>query len=128
LGKNAINRELKTLRHAIEAHPGLKFMETESRTIGGFGRSDYSEYVQKLSGTGDIRNRLLVETGTASGRGPTESVKLQSYLGQFLQQTKISLGTEDEGPFEMKQLHFRRTFVEKMFAIHSEVESFKKRV
>lgn len=126
LGKNAINRELKTLRHAIEKHPGLKFIEKESRTIGGFGRSDYFEYTPKHSGLGDIRNRLLVETGTSSGKEPTENVMLQSYLGQFLQEKGISLKTEDEGSFEMKLLHFRRTFVEKMFAIHSKVESFKK--
>lgn len=36
------------------------------------------------------------------------------------------MGAEDEGPFEMRLLHFRRTFVEKMFAIHAKVEAFKK--
>ena len=126
LGKNAINRELKKLKQAIEIYPGLKFIEEESRTIGGFGRCDYFEYSQKLSGAGDIRNRLLVEIGTASGREPTENIKLQSYLGQFLQEKGISLGADDEESFVMKLLHFRRTFVEKMFAIHGKVESFKK--
>lgn len=87
LGKNAINRELKKLRQSIKAHPGLTFMENDSRTIGGFGRCDYFEYAQRLSGRGDIRNRLLIEVGTASGKEPTENVKLQSYLGQFLQDT-----------------------------------------
>jgi hypothetical protein len=33
----------------------------------------------------------------------------------------MSLGAEDEGPFLMNLLHFRRTFVEKMFAIHAKV-------
>lgn len=47
-------------------------------------------------------------------------------MGQFLQEKGISLGTDDEAPFKMKLLHFRRTFVEKMFAIHAKVESFKK--
>lgn len=125
LGKNAINRELKFLRHAIEVHPGLKFQENESRTIGGFGRSDYFEYVHRFGSAGDIRNRVLVEIGTASGKEPTETVKLQSYIGQFLYETGKSLGAEDEGPFEMRLLHFRRTFVEKLFAIHSKVEKFK---
>lgn len=32
-----------------------------------------------------------------------------------------SLGAEDEVPFEMPLLHFRRTFVEKLFAIHDKV-------
>ncbi len=125
LGKNAINRELKKLRQAIEDHPGLDFIEKESHTIGGFGRSDHFEYLQRFASTGDIRNRVLVEVGTASGKEPTENVALQSYVGKFLHETGISLGATDEGSFEMRLLHFRRTFVEKLFAIHSKVEKFK---
>lgn len=126
IGKNAINRELKKLRQAVETHAGLKFDEKESKTTGGFARNDYFEYVQRFAAIGGIHNRVLLEVGTASGKEPTESVQLQSYIGQFLQETGISLGTDDEGPFEMKLLHFRRTFVEKMFAIHAKVEEFKK--
>jgi Nucleotidyl transferase AbiEii toxin, Type IV TA system len=125
LGKNAINRELKKLRQAVEDHPGLKFIEEESRTIGGFGRSDHFEYVQQFASSGDIRNSVLLEVGTASGTEPTECISLQSYVGKFLNETGISLGAEDEGSFEMRLLHFRRTFVEKLFAIHSKVEKFK---
>jgi len=125
LGKKAIDRELKKLRQAVEDHPALTFVEKESQTIGGFGRNDRFEYLQKFAGTGDIRNRVFVEAGTASGREPTERIRLQSYVGQFLQEAGVSLGAEDEGPFEMRLLHFRRTFVEKMFAIHAKVEAFK---
>ena len=110
---------------AIEGHPALTFVEKESQTIGGFGRNDRFEYLQRFAGTGDIRNRVFVEAGTASGREPTERIRLQSYVGQFLQETGVSLGAEDEGPFEMRLLHFRRTFVEKMFALHAKVEAFK---
>jgi hypothetical protein len=125
LGKKAIDRELKKLRQAIEGHPGLTFIENDSQTFGGFGRNDRFEYVQRFAGTGDIRNRVFVEAGTASGREPTNRVRLQSYVGQFLQETRVSLGADDEGPFEMRLLHFRRTFVEKMFAIHAKIEAFK---
>jgi hypothetical protein len=126
LGRNAIDRELKKLRQAIERHPALKFVEKESQTIGGFGRNDRFEYLQLFSGAGEVRNRVLVEAGTASGKEPTERVQLQSHVGQFLRETGASLGAEDEGPFEMRLLHFRRTFVEKMFAINAKVEAFKK--
>jgi predicted nucleotidyltransferase component of viral defense system len=126
LGKKAIDRELKKLRQAIEQHPALTFVERESQTIGGFGRNDRFEYSQRFAGTGDIRNRVFVEAGTASGKEPTDRVRLQSYVGQFLQESGVSLGAEDDGPFEMRLLHFRRTFVEKMFAIHAKVEAFKK--
>jgi hypothetical protein len=126
LGKKAIDRELKKLRQSIEKHPALKFIDKESQTIGGFGRNDRFEYMQRFAGAGEIRNRVFVEAGTASGKEPTERVRLQSYVGQFLQETGTSLGAEDEGSFEMRLLHFRRTFVEKMFAIHAKVEAFKK--
>ena len=126
LGTNAIDRELKRPRDAIGKQPGLTFVSKESQTIGGFGRNDCFEYAQRFAGAGDIRNRVFVEAGTASGTQPTERIHLQSYVGQFLQETGVSLGADDEGAFEMRLLHFRRTFVEKMFAIHAKVDTFKK--
>ena len=126
LGKKAIDRELKKLRDAVALHSGLTFVPEESQTIGGFGRNDRFEYGQRFAGTGDIRNRVLVEAGTASGTQPTERIRLQSYVGQFLQETGVTLGADDEGPFEMRLLHFRRTFVEKLFAIHAKVDALQK--
>jgi hypothetical protein len=125
LGKKAIDRELKKLRQAVAGHPALTFVDKDSQTIGGFGRNDRFEYLQRFAGIGDIRNRVFVETGATSGREPTDRMRLQSYVGQFLQETGFSLGAEDEGAFEMQLLHFRRTFVEKMFAIHAKVDLFK---
>jgi len=126
LGKRAIDRELKRLRNAVGAHPALTFVAEESQTIGGFGRSDRFSYPQRFGGPGEVANRVLVEAGTASGREPTSVVELRSYLGRFLQETGSSLGAEDEGPFSLWLLHFRRTFVEKMFAIHGKVELLKR--
>lgn len=125
LGKNAIDRELKKLRDAIGKHPGLTMMLAESQTIGGFGRCDRYSYQQRFGGPGEVVNRVLLEAGTASGREPTTVVELRSFLSQFLAETSQSLGADDEAPFSMRLLHFRRTFVEKMFAIHSKVELFK---
>jgi hypothetical protein len=125
LGKRAIDRELKKLRDAIGAHPALTYIAKESQTVGGFGRSDRFSYTQRFGGPGEVANRVLVEAGTASGREPTTVVDLQSYLSRFLEEKGLSLGTEDEGRFAFRLLHFRRTFVEKMFAIHSKVELLK---
>jgi hypothetical protein len=125
LGKNAINRELKKLRDAVSEHPALTYIPDESETIGGFGRKDYFGYAQHFGGPGEVASRVLLEAGTASGREPTSVVELHSYLGQFLGNRGVSLGAEDEGAFPMRLLHFRRTFVEKMFAIHSKVELLK---
>ena len=126
LGKRGIDKELKKLRNAMALHPGLALAGNESQTIGGFGRSDRFSYRQRFGGVGEVANRVLVEAGAASGREPTVVVELGSILGEFLVARGVSLGAEDEGRFSMRLLHFRRTFVEKMFAIHSKVELLKR--
>ncbi len=126
LGKRAIDRELKKLRDAVGAHGALTFVPGDSQTIGGFGRNDHFSYTQRFGGPGEVAARVLVEAGTASGREPTATIKLRSYLAQFLQEKGPSLNVDDEASFPMRLLHFRRTFVEKMFAIHSKVELFKR--
>ncbi|HST11629.1 MAG TPA: nucleotidyl transferase AbiEii/AbiGii toxin family protein [Terriglobales bacterium] len=126
LGKNAIDRELKRLRDVVGQHPALSFVGSESQTIGGFGRNDRFSYAQRFGGPGEVANRVLLEAGTASGREPSAIVELRSYLGQYLEEKKQSLTAEDEGPFLLRLLHFRRTFVEKMFAIHGKVELLKR--
>ncbi|MFN0137341.1 MAG: nucleotidyl transferase AbiEii/AbiGii toxin family protein [Phycisphaerae bacterium] len=124
--KRGIDRELKRLRDAIAAHSALTLMAAEGQTIGGFGRIDRFAYEQRFGGPGEVVNRVLLEAGTASGREPTAVLQLQSFLGLFLGETGQSLGADDEGTFPMRLLHFRRTFVEKMFAIHSKVELLKR--
>ncbi len=126
LSKRAIDRELKVLRDVVAAHPAFTFVKDESQTIGGFGRNDRFSYAQRFGGAGEVANRVLVEAGTASGREPTTVMELRSYLSEFLAAQRLSLGCDDEGSFPMRLLHFRRTFVEKMFAIHSKVEIYKR--
>ena len=77
-------------------HPALTFMQHESRTIGGFGRADFS-YPQRFADPGEVAPRVLVEAGTASGREPTVIIEMHSFLGQFLRETGLSVGAEDEG-------------------------------
>lgn len=126
LGTKAIDRELKRLRDAVASHPALSFVAAESQTIGGFGRSDRFSYAQQFGGAGEVAGHVLLEAGTASGREPTADVALRSYVAEFLQDTDQTLGADDEEPFTMRLLHFRRTFVEKLFAIHGKVELLKR--
>jgi hypothetical protein len=125
LGKNGINRTLKLMRDTVAAHPGLTYLEAKGGTVGGFGRNDYFGYVPHFGGVAAVAPHIFIEAGTASGRQPTEDVQLESYLAAFLRETGVSLGAEDEESFEMRLLHFRRTFVEKLFAIHRYVEACK---
>ena len=126
LSKRGIDRELKVLRNAVAAHPGLTYLPDAGQTTGGFGRADYFAYEPRFVRVGAIASRVLLEAGTASGRDPTEEVPLTSYIARFLTETGQTLNTEDETSFPMRLLHFRRTFVEKMFAIHSKIELYKR--
>lgn len=126
LSGRAIDRQLRKLRDAVAAHPALTLVGNAGQTIGGFGRSDHFAYHQRFGGPGEVASRVLVEAGTASGREPTAVRELRSCLGQFLEEKALSLHAEDEGPFPLRLLHFRRTFVEKMFAIHGKVELLKR--
>jgi hypothetical protein len=126
LGKRGIDRELKALRDAVDEHPALTFVKEESQTIGGFGRSDRFAFRQRFGGPGEVAGQVLVEAGTASGREPTVTVELRSYLAEFLAARGVSLGADDEAGFPMRLLHFRRTFVEKLFAVHGKVELLKR--
>lgn len=126
LGKRAIDRELKALRDAVGAHPGLTLVPEEGQTIGGFGRSDRFTFEQRFGGPGEVAGRVLLESGTASGREPTAQVAISSYLAQYLHEKDLTLEAEDESFFPMQLLHFRRTFVEKLFAIHGKVQLLKR--
>jgi hypothetical protein len=83
-------------------------------------------YAQHFGEVGEVAGRVLVEAGTASGREPTATIELSSDLATFLREAGLSLDAEDEAPFAMRLLHFRRTFVEKLFAIHGKVELLKR--
>jgi len=126
LGTNAIDRQLKKLRDAITLGAPLIFEKGRSRTFGGFGRSDYFSYETHFWTTGEVAPGVLLEAGIGSGREPTASMMLNSFAGQFLIETGRTLKTENERPFSMRLLHYRRTFVEKMFAIHKTVELYKR--
>lgn len=121
-----LDRELKRLRDLVLELRALRHAPKESRTFGGSGRSDRFEYSQLFAAPGEVRNQVLLESGIASGREPTEVRSLTSYVAQFLAETRTTLGTTDEQSFPMTLLHFRRTFVEKLFAIHGKVEKSKR--
>lgn len=125
-GVKAVDSFLRKIRDAIDEHPGLKFEKDQSTTSKGLKRADRFFYQASVAEIGGLSPGVLVETMVASGREPTERRSISSYVGDFLRDTGVSLGCEDEQPFEMLLLHFRRTFVEKLFAIHAKVEIVKR--
>jgi hypothetical protein len=125
LGRNGIDREVARLCAAIDARAGLRREPERSSKFGGVGRNEFYSYVPKLEPHPDVPPRILLEVGTASGREPSALLPIRSYVSEFLDSIGDSLGAQDESPFTLRLLHFRRTFVEKLFAIHSKVELYR---
>jgi hypothetical protein len=120
-GKHRIDRALRAVRDVVASHPGLTYRERRGSTIGGLGRADEFTYDTQFDGLPVLRPSLLLEVGIQSGEQPVETVRLSSHLANFLVSRGQGNLADDTGPFSMTLLHFRRTFVEKTFAIHSKV-------
>lgn len=120
----AIDRMMKKLNGDVSAVPGLEFVRAESRTIGGRGRIDTFRYDSHFPPLEGFPTTVRLEPGIQSGKQPTARVKISSIVGGLLiaQGAAAELDVEGIEPFEMDLLHFRRTFVEKLFAIHGKVE------
>jgi Nucleotidyl transferase AbiEii toxin, Type IV TA system len=120
-GKNKMDKILKELAEAVGGHPALNWRRDEGRTIGGLGREDHFAYETRFDALPGIRAAVRLEPGVQSGTFPTELVPITSLVAQFLQEQGSGDLAEDLTGFDMTLLHFRRTFVEKMFALHGKV-------
>ncbi|HCF99411.1 MAG TPA: nucleotidyl transferase AbiEii/AbiGii toxin family protein [Chloroflexi bacterium] len=120
-GTNRMNRILTQLTEAVAEHPALTWLVDEGRTIGGHGREDYLSYETKFAALPGIAAVVRLEPGIQSGTFPTENRPITSLVAEYLVEQGRSDMADDLTPFDMTLLHFRRTFVEKMFALHGKV-------
>lgn len=119
--RRSVDRELEALCGSVRTIPGLESVAGAARKLSGKARSESFRYRSRVDSVGGLSPTVLLEVGTASGREPSELRPLRSYVAEFLEDRGLRLDTENEAAFEMRLLHFRRTFVEKLFAIHSKV-------
>jgi hypothetical protein len=124
LGKNKINKILKSLTESVAVYPPLEWRREEGETIKGLGRNDVLAYESLFADLPGLRSAIRLEPGIQSGTFPTSEEPITSLVAQYLKEAAVEdfLDLEDIEGFEMQLLHFRRTFVEKMFALHGKVE------
>jgi hypothetical protein len=130
LGTNRVDRELAEIETVVSLHSGLTIVPELGNRKRGVSRNSYFDYPSLFQGAETvslIAPQILLEMGTRSGNYPTQIVKLTSYLADFLKETNESLGAVDETDFPMLLLDFRRTAIEKLFAIHNRVEQYLQR-
>lgn len=125
LGKNGITRTLRKLKERVEQHPALTYLPDLGQTIKGFSREDTFEYSSLYDELPGLPPTVRLEPGIQSGRQPTEVIALNSIVAEFLLAQDQGEVADDLQPCDMTLLHFRRTFVEKLFTIHGKVERLK---
>jgi Nucleotidyl transferase AbiEii toxin, Type IV TA system len=128
LGGRGIDRALRRLRDEVARIPGLALVEPasgQSRTKKGRERSDDFAYTSVFPEDGRVPPTVRLEAGIQSGRQPTEHRMITSLLARYISshpEVAAALGELPElESFQMQLLAFRRTFVEKLFAIHGKV-------
>lgn len=118
-----VRGELEALSAAVGRWPGLSRGEGNERA-GGKAREDQVAYHTIFSGrTIAVAPIVLLEAGVRSGNWPTQSCAIASFVGEYV----VEIGKADLSPdasaFQMRTLHYRRTFLEKLFAIHGVVQA-----
>lgn len=120
-GTNARGKLLKAVEQTIGAHPALTLDERRTRSIKGIARSSTFSFVSQGSWEG-ISQTVILEAGIQSGVFPTESRPISSLLAEFLISRNADQESKDFRPFNLPLLHFRRTLMEKLYALHDKVE------
>lgn len=110
----------------VSSFPGFIERLGRQETKGSSSWTEEFAYKSRVDSLGGIRSVVLLEAGIQSADQPTENRKLNSLVGEMLDSRNVESGTVDQPSFEMRLLHFRRTFVEKLFTLHSRVERAKK--
>lgn len=121
LGESRIRRKLEELKDLVDAHPGLSWAGNTSQAENKV-RADRFEYAATYQLIQDIPASVLVEAGIRSGDYPVAEVSLASYVSDYLREAGLGKIADDLDPFAMMLLHYKRTFVEKLYTIHSKVE------
>lgn len=122
LSTNGITRTLRKLKERVEQHPALTYVPDLGQTIKGFSREDTFAYGSLYDELPGLPPTVRLEPGIQSGRQPTAIVALNSIVAEFLLAQGQGDVADDLHPFDMTLLHFRRTFVEKLFTIHGKIE------
>lgn len=118
--KKATEKRLKNMAAGVSGN-GAFYRQERTDGINSVARSTRHYYYSKFNQE-HIASSVLLEIGIQSGNYPTEERSICSMISESVQSKNIGKMGEDCEPFTMKLLHFRRTFLEKMFALHDKVE------
>jgi predicted nucleotidyltransferase component of viral defense system len=124
-GETARNTLLKSLSSSVANHPALTPRADLTERIRGVARTTVFEFTSSEPAathwTHSFASTVRLEAGIQSGTFPTEARPIGSLLAEYLNSRGLPDLPPETKPFELTILHFRRTFFEKLYALHDKV-------
>ena len=120
-GKSKRDTRLKTLRDAIADTKGLTFDREDNRTRAetGVSRSAVFRYESVTSDVPGLGRNILFEAGYRGSADASVKKSIRSMVAEYAKDRGQQNLAEDLREFEIELQDLRRTFVEKLFAIHA---------
>lgn len=122
MSRGQIRDDLSKLARFVSNHEGLDRQDARKRVSDG-ARDEFYLFDRHVAGS--LPPSIKLEVGTRSGQVPSVHRSIQSDVEHFVQSQNLDLGeTVVQEAFTMRLMDRTRTFIEKLFAIHSEVERY----
>jgi predicted nucleotidyltransferase component of viral defense system len=114
---NEVRRRLKNARELVKEDSIFTWIESEEQS-GNKNRTSFFTYQTCSESPGILRPRIQLESGCRGEPQPHESRTVTSFVTEHALALNLRELANDLSPFSVECLHFTRTFVEKLFAIH----------
>ena len=111
------DRYMKEIDEAVERLPGLTGAPQGRRSDRGVSRTAAYAYESQAPALAGLASTISLEMGIRGGPHPIERRELDSILAEHLRHS--GLENDELETFQLDLLDYRRTFLEKLFAIHS---------
>jgi Nucleotidyl transferase AbiEii toxin, Type IV TA system len=120
-GKSKRDTRLKTLRDTIAATKGLTLDSEDKRTRAetGVSRSAVYRYNGVTSDVPGLGRNVLFEAGFRGSTDATVNKPIRSIVAEYAKEKGQESLADDLRDFDIELQDLRRTFVEKLFAIHA---------
>ncbi|RDI73638.1 nucleotidyl transferase [Gaiella occulta] len=113
------DRYMKSIDAAVADAPGLRRLARAGRSERGISRAAVYSYAPQAPALAGLDATIVLEMGIRGGDHPTQTRTIDSLLAEHLRGAGVD--DDDLQPFELELLDYRRTFLEKLFAIHAAV-------
>lgn len=115
-------RRLKAMCATISGAPGFSAVQGRFPVEIGVHRTAEFNYPGSVEDLAGLSKAIRLEVGTRGGANPSATRTVLSMVAKHAASHRFSHLAEDLRAFEVEMLDVKRTFVEKLFTIHSAYE------